>query len=330
MSRVAAATNAIGNAWDRFWFNPTSTSTLAVIRIAFGFLVLCWTISLGPDLMDFFSRSGIIPPLGNEGARWGILRIFPSDGAVIAVYVALLVASVLLMIGQWTRVAAVVVFLGIMSFERRNTFVFNSGDGLLRVLALYLALAPSGVALSLTRWRKAKERFWEFPLRAPWAVRLIQIQLSVLYVSTVWSKLRGSSWNDGTAVSYSMRIEDLVRFRTPSFITDSLLISNLMTFGTLAIEVSLGILVWNRRLRPWVLGLGILLHVSIALSVRVGFFTAALLVAYIAFVPTGSMERLLDRTRAGLGRSRWKSMRGLAQAGPAIAPDERSSALSAR
>ena len=56
--------------------------------------------------------------------------------------------------GQWTRLAAVVVFVGIVSLERRNPFVFNSGDGLLKVIAFYMMLAPSGASLSLDRWRR--------------------------------------------------------------------------------------------------------------------------------------------------------------------------------
>jgi hypothetical protein len=62
-------------------------------------------------------------------------------------------------------------------------------------------------------------------------------------------------------------------------------LSELLTFGTLALEASLGILVWNRVARPWVLTLGILMHLGIDFSILVGFFSYAMIVSYIAFVP---------------------------------------------
>jgi HTTM domain len=115
----------------------------------------------------------------------------------------------------------------------------------------------------------------------------------MLYIVAVWDKVRGTTWNDGTAVSYAMRIGDLNRFPVPGFISDSLVISNLLTFGTLALELSLGILVWNRVLRPWVLLLGVSLHLGIDYSVRVGFFSWAILVAYIAFIPPDAARSLI-------------------------------------
>jgi hypothetical protein len=293
---------ALADAWQRFWFEPQSTSTLGVVRIAFGIVALGWTISLAPDLRTFFSSSGIVP--SQPTARWWFdpLKTFHGDAALFTLYAVLLLGAVCLLVGYQTRIAALVVFLGILTLERRDPFIFNSGDVLVRNLAFYLMLAPSGVSLSLDRWRKSKDRFLEFPARAPWALRLIQIQLSVTYAATVWAKVRGVTWNNGTAVSYALRLADLQRFHVPSFITHSLLASNVLTLGTIALEASLAVLVWNRRARPWVLGLGALMHIAIALNIMVGFFSMAILTAYIAFVPPDTMGALVTRTARRFAR----------------------------
>jgi HTTM domain len=128
------------------------------------------------------------------------------------------------------------------------------------------------------------------------------VQVSILYIAAVWAKVRGTTWNDGTAVSYAFRIEDVSRFPVPGFVTDSLILANLMTFGTLAVELSIGILVWNRVLRPWVLLLGVGLHLGIDYAVRVGFFSYAVLVAYVAFVPPDAARSLILGTRDRLSR----------------------------
>jgi hypothetical protein len=310
----------IGAAWQRFWFEPQPTSTLGVVRIAFGLVALGWTVSLAPDLKTFFSSSGIVP--AQPSTRWWFdpLQTFKGDAALFALYGVLLAGAICLLIGFGTRIASMVVFLGILTLERRNPFMFNSGDILVRNLAFYLMLAPAGLSLSVDRWRKGKDHFWEHPSRAPWAIRLIQLQLSFAYASTVWAKVRGNAWNNGTAVSYALRIGDLVRFRMPNFITHSLLASNIMTLGTLALETALAFLVWNRKARPYVLVLGVFMHVAIAINIMVGFFSMAILTAYIAFVPPETMTKVLERFAGRLARSKIGVLQRLGATGGVPAP----------
>ena len=235
---------------------------------------------------------------------WGLLQLDSGPAAVTALYLLLLVGALCLVFGFKTRLAAVVVFACLVSFARRDPWVLNSGDLLIIVLSFYLMLAPSGAALSVDRWLAARSRFWEFPARSLWSLRLIQVQVSLLYFFAVWAKVRGETWNDGTAVSYAFRIEDLERFPVPGFVTDSLLLVNLLTYGTLAVELALAILVWNGKLRPWVLLLGVGLHLGIDYAVRVGFFSYAALVAYIAFLPPETVSSWVYRLRDRTARSR--------------------------
>jgi hypothetical protein len=291
---MKVATDRILEGWNTFWFRPEPTSTIAVVRIVFGFVAILWTLSQLPTLLTFYGPTGVLPaapPLG-PGA-WTLLAVSTSAPVVIGLWVVTLLGAVGVMIGFRTRLAAILVFVGVLSFERRDPYILNAGDLLLRTLAFYLVFSPAGEALSLDRWRRARERFWEFPLRAPWTLRLMQIQLSVIYFATLWGKLQGERWRDGTAVSYALRIDDIHRFATPGFLTDSVVLSEILTFGTLLLELALAILVWNRTLRPWVLALGVSLHVSIAFSIMVGFFTMLMLTLYLAFIPPETARRLI-------------------------------------
>lgn len=303
--RAAHGARAFAGAWNRFWFEPMSSSTLALFRIAFGALVLLWTLSLSPSLFAFFSQDGILPrqPQFERGA-WGVLGVFESDVAVAVVYFVLLLAAVSLTFGFKTRLSAFLVFFCVVSLTRRNPWILNSGDLLIRVLSFYMLFMPAAVALSVDRWLRERRRFWEFPTRPVWPLRLVQIQVSILYLTAVWDKTRGTTWNEGTAVSYAFRIGDLERLPIPPFVEDSLVLANLLTFGTLAIELALGILVWNRKLRPWVLLLGVSLHLGIDYAVRVGFFSYAVLVAYIAFLPPDTVESWIGSLRAWWTRRR--------------------------
>jgi hypothetical protein len=316
---VRARGEAIADAWQRFWFEPVSTAPLALFRIAFGLVAFFWGISLLPDVIAFYTKRGILPDQptfsGDFHGAWGVLGIFESKTAAIALAVLLIVAAACLAVGLFSQLAALLVCIALLSFQRRNPFVVNAGDVLMRILAFYLIFAPAGAAFSIGRYLRHKGRdFWEFPRRAPWALRLLQIQFSVIYLMAAWTKTQGTTWNNGTAVSYALRIEDLSRFPVPSFVTHSELFSNVFSFGTLALELSLAILVWNRKLRPWVLLGGITLHLGIEYSIRVGFYGLAILSLYLVWLPPERAESILLWLRGRFSRRPGYAARSAARA----------------
>lgn len=302
--------------WNDFWFTPTPTSTLALVRIAYGTVLLAWCALISFDLIAFFSDSGILPEAVNRPYAWSLLEVFSSDAALFILFGVLVVAAGCLLVGFHTRLAAAVAFVVLVSFERRNVLVLNAADILLRLFGLYLALAPAGAALSVDRWRRHRDRFWEFPARAPWALRLIQIQVSVLYLFTVWLKLRGETWHEGTAVSYSLQVTEIARFEVPAWIAQSALVSNVATYGTLAIESALALLIWNRRARPWVIAAGVALHLSVLAAIMVGLFSATVFVGYLAFAPAERASGWIAGLRRCLWRSSSPRLRRVAAAGP--------------
>ena len=321
----------VRRAGRQFWFQPESTCGLGLFRIAFGLIAFAWAISLFPDLDAFFSTRGIEPE--SVDASWGVLGHFDSGGALTAVYVALLASALCVLLGYRTRLASVVLFAAIFSFVERAPSVFNSGDGLLRNFSFFLMFAPAGAALSIDRWKTARDGFWEFPARAPWALRLIQVQVSLVYLAAAWSKLYGpagfgdTAWTNGTALSYVLRLEDLERFGLPAMLAASITLSTVASYLTIAVELMIGVLVWNRAARPMVLALGVGLHLSIDLTLRIGFFSALMLASYITFLSPAAARGaiLLLRDRLGRSTSRFPR-RACARGAPLARPTSSASA----
>ena len=286
-------------AWNRFWFSPVPTSTLAAFRIGVGVLALLSAVTLWHDLEPFYGGTG----LDASGAR-----------VLVAV---LALSAACLIVGVCARVAALAVFLCLGELAGVNPFIFNSGDTLLRCLVLVLVVAPAGAGLSIAS-RRRNGSAWRFPLRPVWPLRLIQIQIAVMYLAAVAHKLQGVTWRDGTAASYPIRIPDMARFPVPHALADSAIAAHVFTWGTLAIEGAIPVLVWSRRARPWVLGLGIGLHLGIDYSLRAGLFSWVVLVGYLAFVPPEAMTRGLERLRAFAGSLRAQPRRVLPATGPSV------------
>lgn len=281
--------------WREFWFTAEEAYPLGLVRIAFGALMIGWSVSLLPNLQPFFGVNGVMPVQPQISYHWGFLTGF-SDTSILVSWCILVCAAAALTVGWHSRLAALVVFVLVLSFQHRNVWVFNSGDGLIRTLALFLAVSPCGAALSLDR-RRSVGRFWSSEVRARWPVRLLQVQLSLIYLASVQVKLDGDTWPDGTAVSYALRLEDMIIIPVPQWVSTSPLLTNVATWGTLAVELAIGVLVWNRLLRRYVLAAGIAMHISIMLSVSVGFFTPAMFVLYLAFIPSEAIKRLPKRIR---------------------------------
>lgn len=216
----------------------------------------------------------------------------------------LLLAGIALIVGWQSRIAAIVVFVLVQSFVRRDPFVFNAGDAIVVLVALVLALSSCGAALSLDQRRRSGS-FWSAQTRSPWPVRLLQVQLSLIYLVSVRAKLSGDSWLEGSAVSYAWRTDGRFAFLpAPEWLAASALVVNVLTWGTLIVELALAVLVWNRRLRFWVLAAGVLMHLAMMINLNIGFFSLVMFVLYLAFVPWDVVERLPAQLK-----ERWRSRR---------------------
>lgn len=283
--------------WRSFWFRPEKMYTLGAVRIAFGLLAIAWTLSLLPDLNDLFGTSGVMPTYRADAYEWGVFRVWPGDQAIWIGWAVLLVASIALTVGWHSNLAALLVWALVFSFELRNPYVFNSGDTLVRIEALFLVLSPCGSALSLDQ-RRRTGAFWSAQERPRWALRLFQIQLSLIYIATFQVRMTGDRWPNGTAMSFALRLDDMLIIAAPRWITTQPLLMNVATWGTLIGELLIAILIWNKRCRRYVMIAGVTLHAVILVTVAVGFFSPAMWVLYLAFVDPETVRGLPDRVKS--------------------------------
>jgi hypothetical protein len=134
-----------------------------------------------------------------------------------------------------------------------------------------MMFAPSANVLSLDSLL-AKKKGKPLPKDvSPWAHRLIQIQIAVVYISTIIAKSKGETWLDGSAVYYSTRLIDLTRFPVP-FLLDWKWFLTLSTWLTLLIELSLGTLIFIKEFKKPLIVLGIIFHLGIEYMMTIPTF----------------------------------------------------------
>jgi Vitamin K-dependent gamma-carboxylase len=296
----------IGQAWQSFWFQPQPMYTLGVVRMAFGALAILWGLWLLPMRDGLLDANGVTPTQPSTAYAWGLFAVWNTNGAMLIGIVVLVLAAFALLVGWHSRLAAILVFILIMSFERRIPLAFNSGDALVRIEALFIAISPCGAALSLDQ-RRTTGSFWSAQTRPNWPIRLLQVQLSIIYIAAAQVKLSGEPWLHGTAVSYVLRLEDMQRVIAPEWFATNALAMNMLTWGTIAVELAVGILVWFPRFRPWVLAAGVLMHLLIDAYVQVGIFSYAMFVMYFAWLSPETAKLLPQKVRIA-PRRREKSL----------------------
>lgn len=293
------------DAWNRWWFTPRSIAPLVPLRIVLGLLVALWGVSLVADARAFLGPDGVLPVVPDVRIRMGLLQLWRTDTAAVLVAAACIPAGLAVALGWRTRATTILAFLLLLSVSRRNAWILNSGDALLRHALLFLAMTPAGAAWSLDQRRTDRANaFVHFPRAAPWGLRLLQLQLSFVYLFSTISKLLGEPWLRGTALADAWRIGDIARFGVPMWLYDSAFAIALFTYATLVIEAALAFLLWNRRLRPYVALAGVLLHIGIEITMSVGFFSLVSVTLYLAFVEPSTVERWLATVRR-----RWTARR---------------------
>lgn len=298
--------------WNEFFFKPQSPTPIALFRIFYGLLTIANLLMLRPEWLKWYGPHAFMSLATMHravlGPRIDFFELLPqSDFAINAFFWFFLLVAVCLTVGFMTRFSSVAVYLCLLSIHNRDPFILNGGDVLMRVTGFFLMFAPAGGAISVDRFLRVwnGEEGPTVPLYSPWAQRLVQIQTAIVYFATFYWKTLGPTWMNGTAVYYALHLQER---RLPMPGIENLFVLKLLTWGTLAIEFSLGTLVWFRELRYPILLAGLCLHMGIEYAMSIPLFEWIAISLYVTFIYPEDLSRVWGWTckRLGLNQMSWK------------------------
>jgi hypothetical protein len=202
-----------------------------------------------------------------------------------------LAASVCLLIGFRSRTSAVVAWALAISFGNLNPYIDNAGDSVRGILLFYLMVSPCGAAWSLDAWLRRRRQPFAGPVYIhPWPLRLLFIQMTLIYFCNGLYKVVSWDWQSGQSLYYVMRDLNLTRFSAaqaalPYWLTQG------MTWAVLAWELGFPLWIavpWTRKIALW---FGVAFHVGIGVTMELGGFVPYMLVLYLPLVAWENWRR---------------------------------------
>ncbi len=271
-------------AWNTFFHEPASLFPLAAFRCCFGGLVFLNAIlllrvvprHLATDAIFTFDRYEKV--YGRK--RFTLLNLLPPT--VNSVYLVIgmsAIAGLMLSVGLATRLSAVVCFLSLTSIHHRNPAIFHGGDTVMRLMSFLLMFSAAGNGWSVDAMLDGT---WE-AVGDPWCLRMMQIQVAIIYLRNVFWKLRGEEWRRGTAVWHTANSEAYRRFQIPKRL-QTIPWVRLATWSTLLIEFSLGTLIWIAECRMFVMLSGIALHLVLEIVMNLQLFGYTMIACLLLFL----------------------------------------------
>lgn len=275
-------------AWNRFFHGEAAPAAYAVLRIGFGLVIFLTFLTGRGEAQKWFGPHGL---LTFEASRriadldtLTLFQLFPhSEAAVTILHSLVILQAACLVLGLFGRFQAACLFVLLVSFHHRNTAWTDGQDILMRLACFYLVFMPLDACWSVRRLLPIRHRLAR-PLPA-WPLRLFQLQMAVIYLSTGILKLQGEDWRQGTAVYYSLNLVNFQRLPLPDFMRQSLLFSQAATWSVLLLELALPFVLFIPRLRLHAVIAGVLLHLSLDYAINLGLFEWAMIAGLLCFLP---------------------------------------------
>ncbi|MGE3975392.1 MAG: HTTM domain-containing protein [Bdellovibrionales bacterium] len=296
MTSVISKLKDFEKSWNEFWFCSVDLRFVSLFRQLFGLVIFSYYGFRWIYLKLFFTDEGLVPL--QEGMHFFSGRFFAfyfwfpqSLEAIHLLYAGFMLSLALLTLGIKPRLFAWIALFLHLLFVQRNYAVIYGADKVVSCWLLYLGLCASSVKI------KSKEPVWSTDLWSGVGVRLIQIQLCVIYLYSGLEKLRGGTWWSGTALWAILTNQDLVYFDF-SFLAHFPLLVVMGSYFAIFFELYFPVAMTYPKLRLWWLKLGAAFHVLIGLLMNLPAFSLVMVLPYLLFLPQVVRKNRLDPLKA--------------------------------
>lgn len=300
-----------------WWTEPIPAERVAALRIVTALVVLldllaCWLphfyTLLSPDALG--GRDLYASRFQSGHSYWSVLRVLPDSWGPQAVFAVWVLSAVGLLVGWRPLLCGLACWACAVSVWAVCPGPHNGGDRVRHTLLLMTAASCSGAVWGVSSARKkgaaraagcassttGAARAQEGPVLVPgWPVRVLFVQLAVLYFFNGYYKLISPLWRNGYVMYWASH--DLYWSLYPGIASRlPVWVHQASAWATLVWELGFPLLAVMRGTRTATLVIGVIFHLGTLVTLEVGMFALYSIACYTAFVP---WERLRGKGRDG-------------------------------
>jgi hypothetical protein len=288
-------------AWNTFWFDSKSDSdlkALSAFRLVFCAVMFFCYFPRSFDIEFFYSFNGIMPAWHHQNVEYfrhhpTIIQDSWSVNSILLLHSVFLGFLGLQAIGLFTRFSAIATYFLHMMFLNRNMGVMFGVDMIATFFLLYLCFAKTECYFSIDSLRKKISNAQQSAL-SHIALRLMQIQLCIVYGYSGLEKMKGTRWWDGSALWDVLSIGNMQRWDL-SFVSHFPILLAANVYIVLLWEIYFPVLIWQKKFRIPVLVFGFFMHIGIFLFMNLPSFAFMMISLYLLFLKKEEIERLRDK-----------------------------------
>lgn len=284
-----------------YWFGQVDSRPLSLFRVCFAALLLKNALYHLPVAHRLYSDTGIVPraplwPGALEPYHFSLLDYLAADWMVVCFFLLWSGVTLALLLGYHTSWMAPLNLIFILSVQARNPYDLTGANVVMRVLSFWMLFVSLNhhYALEARRTPAASHTTFAFPLR------LMQLQVALIYVLTWYVKINSGAWLTGDALHYTFQMQayllplgEWLPSVSPAWVL------RVFTWGTLVVEGAFAPLVFLPLAQPFARATGLLLaallHLGIALTMTIPDFSLVMGISYLLFFEPAWLDWLEQR-----------------------------------
>ncbi len=266
-----------------FLFEPMLPHIFSFYRIGVALIALLVCGLLYPDFYLLFGQNGLViwditdtlanPLQPTIGRLYQLIGSNFQPDTFLYLFLGTYIGTLILFLVGWqTRITAFLSWFLHLTLLNTCRFGAYGVESMLNVALFYSIFFPVGETLSLDN-KKNKIQPCAYNRLC---IRVLQIQMCIIYASAGIEKSLGTEWWDGNAIWYSLTEEQFWQFNF-TWLADFPLIPKIMGWWTIAMETGYCIGIWFPRTRLFWLANIILLHLGIGLFMGLYSFAAIMI-----------------------------------------------------
>jgi hypothetical protein len=286
--------------------DQTALHSLSAFRILFGSLFAYFYCSRALQWKMLYTESGLMPNsyLNTiEFFRYNFSLLRYTDNPDFSLYwnIALVIFALFATIGLFTRLSIVATYILAAGLFNRNPGSVSGVDMISTHFWFLLCLTNAGSHYSVDNWLRKKfgatPRLHKMDNFTSAGIRLMQLQLCIVYVFSAFEKIRGDLWWNGSALWASLSIGNLFDLDL-TFMGKWPVLISLATYSVMLWEVYFPALVFNTRTRDIALAFGVMFHLGIIMLMNLPVFALCMISCYTIFLPGQYVVRALGKVKS--------------------------------